>query len=50
VVEPQQEPGQVGELVELLRHGAGLKRGGRLQDVGELVVELGQVRRLERAR
>src|SRR5262249_52607984 len=36
VVEPQQETGQVGELVELLRHGARLERGRRLQDVGEL--------------
>src|SRR5437867_13449980 len=50
VVKRQDQPGELGELVLLLRHRARLQGRRPFEDVAELVLEVGELCRLELAR
>src|SRR5438445_10738045 len=47
VIERKDQSGQIRELVELLRHRSGLEPRQASEDVGELVLQLGEVARMD---
>src|SRR4030095_5781791 len=48
VIEREDKPAEVGKLVELLWHGPGLEPRLAPENVGELVLKIGDLRRLDR--
>src|SRR5436309_16048328 len=48
MVERKDESRKIGELVELLGHGARLEPRGALEDIGELVLKVRDLRGLQR--